>query len=312
MASTDLVAQGKALIQKNKLEEARQLFRQAVSETGTSNEALVWLAWFAFMEGHKEEGMRLLNQALEKQPFDAFGLALKGTSQLMEGDFQGAVDLLERAKKSDPTLPMIYSNLARAHRKLGNLAEAEKAARKAIEINSIDYLARMELSNILLRTSRTKQAIDELFECIRINPLFGKPYLILGQLYKQAGKPELVLDVYAKGLQYNPKAFPIREQLCDLLAERSDFRSAYGQAVELVTRRNSYRDYLRLGTYALAIGAFDEAQLALRKAVTLAPPRFRALQNDEFYRTANLPEAPEAIYPRLIDEIATARSARPL
>jgi len=307
MKSDDLVNEGKSLLDKMEFEKARRLFQEALQYDSKHSDALSWLALLSFLELNKREGFRYLEQALRKHPPSAMAVALQGIAYLMDEEYNEAIGALQKAKTVDPNLQMIYSNLARSYRKIGKLDLAEEAARRAIELNPNDFLARSELSNILGKTGHVKEGIGELLECIRINPFYLKAYLALGAIYKKAGHEDLVMGLFANGLKQNPKAYPLREQVCDIYASHSDFRNAYLHAVELVTRRNFFLDYLRLGMYATAIGAPDKAKKAFRKAVDLSPAEYQEVSPSDFLAKSKLQGPPAEFYPAVIQGIQSAQ-----
>jgi tetratricopeptide (TPR) repeat protein len=307
MKSDELVSQGKSLLDKMEFEKARQLFREALQYDSNHSDALSWLALLSFLELKREEGFKFLEQALRKQPPSAMAVALQGIAYLMDEEYNEAIGALQKAKTLDPNLQMIYSNLARSYRKSGKLDLAEEAARRAIEMNPNDFIARSELSNILGKTGRVKEGIGELLECIRINPFFLKAYLALGAIYRKAGHEDLILNLFSSGLKQNPKAYPLREQVCDMYASQSDFRNAYLHAVELVTRRNFFLDYLRLGMYATAIGAQDKAKKAFRKAIDLSPSEFQDIPAPDFLAKSKLHQPSAELYPAVIQGIQSAQ-----
>ena len=267
--SAVLLQQGKDLMSGLQFQPAQKLFEKVLESEPQSVDARVWLGRLALIRNQKDQGVQLLDEALKLQPGNAEALALKGVSKMQAEDWKGAVDLLNQARSSDPNLPMIYYNLAHSYRKLGNLMEAEAAARKAIELDNKDFQAHSELSYILGQTGRVKEGIDEMLKAIQINPLFLKGYLVLGTLFKSAGKNDAAIDLYRQALRHVPTALPIFEELCDLYFAKGDYGSAYRDAVVLITRRNDFRDYLRLGSYALGIKEQAKAEKAFHKAKSL-------------------------------------------
>ncbi len=292
MGYQEMVEEGKDLVKKMQFDSAEQRFQQAYELNPQSTEILYWLGWLAFMANRRTDGFRYVEAALQINPRDARVLALKGMALAAAGEYQEAVKILEEAKASDPSVQMIYSTLARSYRETGKLDLAESAARRAIEMVPDDFLARCELSYIFGTTGRVKEGLQELAECMRINPMFLKPYMILGEIFRRGGQDENIVPLYQRGLAHNPKAFPLREQLCDLYASKSDFQSAYRDTVGLVTRRNYYGDYLRLGSYAVAIGAEDKAKKAFDKCRELVFLAGQSSNLDEMYKNSNVPSLP--------------------
>ncbi len=174
---------------------------------------------------------------------------------------------------------MIYFNLAKSYRETGRLDDAEEAARQGLKLNPRNFQTHSELSHCLALKGKIKEAIDEMLEAIKINPLYLKGYLVLGTIYQQAGKTDLVIRLYREGLMHNPDAIPLREEICNLLALKGDFRGAYNEAQELIKRRGNYSDSVRLGTYAAALKEFNEAEICFRKAADLKPEGWEAQYN---------------------------------
>jgi len=265
--SAELLQQGKALMNGLQFQPAQKLFEKVLETEPKSVDARIGLGRLALINNKKDQGVKFLDEALQLQPNHAEALALKGVSKMQEEDWKGAVDLFNQARQADPTLPMIYFNLAHSYRKLGKLKEAEDACRKAIELDDKDFQAHSELSYLLGQTGRVKEGIEEMLKAVQINPFFLKGYLVLGKLYKTAKKHDEAIALYRQALKRLPIATPLYEELCDLHAEKRDYKAAYLDAVFLITRRNDYRDYLRLGSYALAINDTPKAEKAFRTAV---------------------------------------------
>ncbi len=296
MSSQQLIEEGKQLINEMRFAEAERRFQQSLEQDSQSIEALYWLSWISFMALQNDQASKYLEQALKIQPDDARTVALKGVYLLTYGDPQQAIEQLERARQIDPNLQMIYSGLARAYRDAGKLDMAEEAARKAIALKPNDFMSHFNLSFILSRTGRIRDGVRELKECIRINPFYVQPYLILGELYVRAGQERSAIALSRHGLKQNPKAFPLRERLCDFYASKTRYDLAYREAVELVTRRNFYGDFLRLGTYGVAIGAIDKAQKAFEGLRRQEASKWWGLSLDQLYEKTKIPKPPDAIF----------------
>lgn len=301
--STEFIQQGKDLMGKLKFMEAEDRFKKALEADSRSADALVWLGKLSLMKDQKEEGLRLIDQALTYQPRHAEALATKGIYYIQIADYQKAIDSLEEAKKADPKLEMTYYNLGKAYRELGQFDQAEEALRKAIELNPKQYQAHSELSYILGQTGRVAEGIREMVAAIKINPLYLKGYLVLGALYKNAGKGDLVIDLYKEGLRHNPNAIPLREELCAMYMLKMDLRAAYAEALEIVKRRkNFYGDYLRLGNLAIANGEFETAEKAYKTSIQLNPKSWEGHYNlGELYFSAKLWDQARAEYRAAIE-----------
>jgi Flp pilus assembly protein TadD len=124
---------------------------------------------------------------------------------------------------------------------------------------------------------------------IRINPRYIKGYLVVGSACERAGKPEPAIRLYRAGIARNPGAFVLREGLCSAYALDRDFVSAFREALEIVNDRNLYTDYLRLGSYAVALQQFETAERAFQRSIELNPASWEGHYNlAELYMSARL------------------------
>jgi protein O-GlcNAc transferase len=229
------------------------------------------------MQKDQKRAQQVLEEAAVSNPNHPELTALHGVLCMMQGKYETAIEALEKAKALNPDLAMIYYNLAKSYRKCNRLEQAEEAARKALTMNAMNFDAHVELGCILFKTARAKEALDHLFEAIRLNPDFLKAYLILGQLCKTAGTGEDATSLYRNALQRLPDAHILREELCALYAAKEDFDSAYKEAAEIAARRNIASDYIRAGNYARLLGSADVAEAAFQKAKELNPEVARNL-----------------------------------
>src|SRR5262249_32950365 len=174
---------------------------------------------------------------------------------------------------------------------------AEENLRKAIEMNPNHFEAYSQLSYVQTQTGRLEESIHSMLHAMRINPRYVKGYLVLEYIYERAGQRDVVIRLYRSGVQQNPDAFLLRERLCSLYALNGDFRSAFEEALEIVNRRSSYTDHLRLGTYAVALQEFETAEKAFRTAVSLNPAKWEGHYNlAEVYMRVRLMDQARELY----------------
>jgi tetratricopeptide (TPR) repeat protein len=287
--ATQFTEQGKKQFNRLKLAEAEKSFQSAMKTDGKSIDARMGLARVCLLQNKPNEAESLLNDAIKLAPQNAEALSLKGVLCMHNKLWNDAVLYFEKARKADPGLVTSYVNLAHSHRKLGNFEAAEAAARKAINLNSQNHRAHAELALVLMKTGRAAEAIKEMIETIRINPLYLRAYLALGRLYQISGKNDLTIAIYKKGLQHSPRSIKLREELTRVYAFKGDFPKAYKQAVLIALKRGTDFDWNRVGNFAVAIGQFEKAERAFQKAVQKNAGSWEAHYNlAELYFAAKL------------------------
>ena len=289
MNTAQMIDQGKQELKTLQFTHAENTFQKALKTDSHSVDARIGLGRIRLLKGEHKEGEGLIEEALKLAPQNAEVLALKAVVCMKNKDWKQAVLQLEKAIRVDPKLEMVYVNLAKSHRKLGNFQAAEDAARKAIQLNGKNHLAHAALGAVLMKTKRVKAGIEEMITAIRINPLYVPAYLLLGRMYQVSNKIDLAVRIYEKGLKHNPFAIPLREELAAALAFQGDFHSAYRQAVLIALKRGSEQDWLRVGNCALAIGQFEKAEKTFQKALQKNVKSWEAHYNlAELYSTAKL------------------------
>jgi len=257
------------------------------------------LARICIVRKQNREAENLVNDILQLAPQDAEALSLKGLLSMRNEQWKEAIPYLKKACEADAKLVLPWIHLARSYRKIGDFQAAEDPARKAIALNSKNAKAHAELAVVLLKTQKFSDGILEFIEAIRLDPSDVRSYLALGRLYQMAGKVDLAIGIYTKGLQHNPGAFLLREALAGSYAFKGDFLNAYGQAVLIATKRGNFRDWLRVGNCAAAIGQFEKAEAAFTKSVEANSANWEAHYNlAELYFNAKLYPAAKAEFTR--------------
>jgi tetratricopeptide (TPR) repeat protein len=250
---------------------------------------LIEQARICFIKKEFEQAENLVNAVLEIQSSNAEGLALKGVSKMQKKNWKEAAEYLEKARIANPELVMTYTNLAKTYRKLGNLKQAEAVARKAIRLNPKNDQAHLQLSGILFKTKRMKDGIREVIKAIRINPHYIKGYLLIGRLYQVSRKVDRAIQIYRRGLKFNPLSLALREELVGAYMFQGEFKNAYKRSVSIAIMRNADGDWLRVGVCAVAMGHFSKAEKAFKKTLSINPNSWEAYYNlAEIYFAAKL------------------------
>jgi tetratricopeptide (TPR) repeat protein len=297
-----LLEKGAAHLAMLRFQEARETFEEVLTTDSESVAARVELARLHMMMGEREQAEQWLAEAVQREPFNAAVLAIRGLLALSLGDANSAREAFEEALEISPSDRMTLVNLAACYRSAGNFTTAEELLRRALDIDATAFGARFDLAIVLGQTGRTKEAIHELVETVRQNPLHLKSYLALGALYKLSGRGNLAIQIYTEGLRHNPDAHPLREELRDLLGLRLDLSAALQQAAELVRRRCHPSDLLSFGKLAVAAGEIEKAEAAFRFASELAPNHWAPHYNlAEIYRAAGFNEEALAGYQHALD-----------
>jgi serine/threonine-protein kinase len=181
--------------------------------------------------------------------FQAYDFYLRGREELERfgepGAAQVAIELFRQATRLDPEFALAYCGLSEAHwtiwlrdQEAEALAEAERLARRALEIDPGLPAAHVAVARILRDTGRSSESIAELERILAEHPKPDEAQRELGRSYEQAG---------------------------DLKAAENAFRGA------TVMGADNWYNWNSLGAFLSPLGRYDEARQAFERAVELAP-----------------------------------------
>lgn len=179
----------------------------------------------------------------------------------------------ERSGRPDQALVL----QAQAHAIIGDLAEAERAARKAIELRPSNPAAHHVLARLLAVGGRIAEAIASEQNALRLQPdafAFGH----LGELLSRAGDFREAVIAFRKGLSLNNNLASLHAGL-----GRAQFRlggmaravESFRRALELDPRNETYR--AELAPALIGAGLVAEADAYYREVVARDPAALPAL-----------------------------------
>jgi len=118
-------------------------------------------AWAAQKAGRPSEAKRQYQAVLRRDPGHAAALNSLGVLALAEGDHAAAIDLTERAARSDPNEPVLWLNLARAYREAGQVDGERRSLDAALALDPTGFMT-------LLRRAQLLQKLGEVGEAGRM------------------------------------------------------------------------------------------------------------------------------------------------
>jgi aspartate beta-hydroxylase len=110
-------------------------------------------------EGRVLDAERACEAVLERSPDDVEALNVVAIAAVRDGKPYRAVALLERATRIDPSNPVSFHYLGRAHETLENLPAALAALAAALQLKPNFYLARLHYASLLERTGDTERCV---------------------------------------------------------------------------------------------------------------------------------------------------------
>lgn len=149
-------------------------------------------------------------------------------------------------------------------------SEAQFGADVAANPKSVDN--RFNLAVVLLQRKRTREATEQLRECIALDPTCASFHVMLGRIMAQRGSVDEAINEFADGARLNPNDAESRCELGSLLAARGKLDEAASYLREANRLEPGHAEWQnRLGIVEYRRGSFDAASTALAEAVRLKP-----------------------------------------
>jgi DNA-binding winged helix-turn-helix (wHTH) protein len=121
---------------------------------------------------------------------------------LADRDFAAGDAPLRRAIALDPGLSSAHSHRAFGFAAIGRFVEAEREARRAVELEPVSLLARGALLQILLAARRYRQAVAAANEALALSPLSSEGWYAKGWAYVLSGDEAAGVEALLKGLEF--------------------------------------------------------------------------------------------------------------
>ncbi|WP_095694314.1 FecR domain-containing protein [Sinorhizobium sojae] len=222
-------------------------------------------AQFAMLLDDREEMRGGIDKALAIDPDDPTALESRANYRLhIENDKEGALADLERALKTAPGSPSIWNSIALVQGERGDSRAAEKALKKAIELDPADPLYHANLAIKYLDELRLAEAKREIDAALAIDPSFDVTLVSRGRYHMQNGDMDKAVEDLLAGSTANPAYSNAQLLLAAAHYEKGD-RIPAAQALDNADRLDPNDPVVAQVRTAIAIDAY-EADAAIRNA----------------------------------------------
>lgn len=153
-----------------------------------------------------------------------------GIAYLRTGEYEKALEKLEKARQADDEYPPIYNALGVLYQQLGNKVKAEKFFLQALKLNGSDPSTLNNYGQFLCRESRFDEA-EAAFLKAANNPLYATPeiaYSNAGSCAMNQGKLDIAETYFRDALQKNPRVAIALLQMAEISYDTNNYLSARG------------------------------------------------------------------------------------
>jgi tetratricopeptide (TPR) repeat protein len=240
-----LVLLGDTFLRRQLAGEALERYQAALDEGGTeADETAIALRCDALLGrtrallilGRVAEARDGAEELCELLPGNPEALRILGQTLARAGQFDRAVEVLERGRALADDDSELATDLGLAYLETGDLAGAELELRRAIEYDGLAVAARSALGRVLERAGREEEAVAVYRAALELLPSYGEVALALAEVERRRGRYEIAIGVQVDLLTLDPYHLDILSQLGSVLLEagrQSDASFAFQRVLRL-------------------------------------------------------------------------------
>jgi len=198
----------------------------------------------------------------------------EGIKMLENENYKGALDQFNTIAKADPKNADIYYYIGEVSYLQDNAAEAEKAYRKGLSINSNCAKCKIGIGKLLLDQGKTEEAQENFDSAIRLDKKNAEIYALVGDAYLNSKHPDAnkAVTYLGNARDLNTKEAKYWAHLGDayeMLGDNGQAMTHYETAV--AKDPSNTAAYIRIAHIWTAAKQYDTAIAYLQKAIKLSP-----------------------------------------
>ncbi len=184
--------------------------------------------------------------------------------------------------------PRVFLNYGSILINSGNLQEAERSIRKAIDLNPDLAIAHSNLGNVLRALGKSQDAELSIRKAIKINPNLAEAHSNLGNTLRDLGNLQEAESSLRKAILLKPDFAKAHSNLGNILRDLGNLQEAEISTRKAIEIQSNYSNaHLNLGNILNDLGKSNEAFECYLKAIEINPK----LPNIYFYITRFLKDS---------------------
>ena len=243
----------------------------SLAADGLPNDVALYyrLAHLLITNNQPQAGLDMAERAINADPFDPRGWAIKGMAQDWLGDSELAIANILQAIKLDPNYAAGYAFLAEAYMDNGNGEASLEAIQRALELDPTDFNVQRNNGYVLTYSGDREGAIAAYQRALQLEPSQAYIAFDLASLYLSEGSTETGLDLLRQVIDRNPESAAAYDQLAEALliyaGEVDQARDAVERCTAIAPENISCLS--KLGALQRAAGEFNLCARTLDRAI---------------------------------------------
>jgi tetratricopeptide (TPR) repeat protein len=272
--------QAMALHQQGAVAQAGEAYRRLLGLFPDHPQLLYLAGTVELQLGRTEEGVRLLDRSLQRDPGRAEVLAHRSIGLMQLKRYGQALADCEQALRLMPNMAQAHVNRGIILKALGRLDEALKSYNRALALAPQSAEARYNRAGLLKDLGRLSEALGEYDRALKIAPNMTAALNNRGNVLDVLGRPEEARSSFAAVLAVNPADVAALCGLCKVLCELDRLPQALAagdRAVRLAP--NLAEAYNNRGMAKQRLNLAEEALADFDRALSLEPDLVGAYGN---------------------------------
>ena len=260
--------------QKGQLIEARNIYQKLIRVIPMNDQMLANFGTIELQMGNFEYAIELLDKSLLINPNQANILNNLGNYYLEKGDPKISINYFDKAISCDPKNFNTFYNKGRAMTSINKIDEAIKCYRNSIEIRPENKMAHFNLGFIFNLVGKYDDAIFEYDEVINIDGKFMNAFYNRGISYENQKNHKKAIQDYTQAIDIESKAIFIfgRAKSFEGLKKYTEAILDYSKIIALEPNINDKSlAYCRRAKVKELIRDIDDGMLDIQTAINLDP-----------------------------------------
>jgi len=221
-------------------------------------------------QGQFIQAYEIYLQILKKNPKHFDTLHLIGMVENQRGNYQAAINYIEKALSINSNFDFVYNNLGNIFFRINNFEKALINFEKAISINQNFEKACFNKAEVLRKLNLEKEALEAYNNCLKINANNVDAHINKGVILFNLKSFKEAIDSFDKAILLNSSSFLAINNKGQALVELKDFEKALKVFNQLISLNlDDYRGYFQKANILYYLGKYEEALTNIDKAIDI-------------------------------------------